>query len=162
MSFIKEILGLVRHGKWRELFLAPTNSGGIQFFRYLFVGGIATVVDWILSFLGEWSFSSFTGLHTQIVYIIATTLGFAGGLTVNFLLSRAFVFGAKQARAKTKAGEFFGHLTVGALGLGMSYLIVWVGTSFLLKDNYMVFRIIATIIVFFWNYLARKFFVYKE
>lgn len=182
---MKEFFELLKKGKLRAIFLDPTDNSFLQFFRYLFVGGIATVVDWCLSFGTEVLLrplvaapqanidyiqitSSSTGepvtvmFHQQLIYIIATTVGFAGGLTTNFLLSRAFVFGAKKARAKTKAGEFFGHFTVGAIGLGMSYLIVWVGTSFILKGNYPVFRIAATVIVFIWNYLARKFFVYKK
>lgn len=159
---MKEFFALLKKGRFKEIFLSPTENGFLQFFRYLFVGGIATVVDWCLSFGAEGILSSVTVLHQQLVYIIATTVGFAGGLTTNFLLSRAFVFGAKEARAKTRAGEFMGHFAVGAIGLGMSYLIVWVGTSFILKGNYPVFRITATVVVFVWNYLARKFFVYKK
>ena len=159
---MKEFFELLKKGRFRAIFLAPTDNGFLQFFRYLFVGGIATVVDWCLSFGAEWLVSSTTAIHEQLVYIIATTVGFAGGLITNFLLSRAFVFGTKEARAKTKGGEFFGHFAVGAIGLAMSYLIVWVGTSFILKGHYPVFRIIATVIVFIWNYLARKFFVYKK
>ena len=160
---MKEFFELLKKGRFRAIFLDPTDNGFLQFFRYLFVGGIATVVDWCLSFGTEWLVSTtLPSIHEQIVYIIATTVGFAGGLTTNFLLSRAFVFGTKEARAKTKGGEFFGHFLVGAIGLGMSYLIVWVGTSFSLKGNYPVFRITATVIVFVWNYLARKFFVYKK
>ena len=159
---MKEFFTLLKQGKFKAIFLDPTNNGFLQFFRYLFVGGIATVVDLFLSFGTEWLVSTTTSITEQLVYIIATTVGFAGGLTTNFLLSRAFVFGTKEARAKTKGGEFFGHFLVGAIGLGMSYLIVWVGTSFILKGNYPVFRITATVIVFVWNYLARKFFVYKK
>lgn len=159
---MKEFFELLRKGRLRAIFLDPTDNGFLQFFRYLFVGGIATIVDWCFSFGTEWLISTATDIHEQIVYIIATTVGFAGGLLTNFLLSRAFVFGTKEARAKTKLGEFFGHLLVGAIGLGMSYLIVFVGTTFILRDSYALFRITATIIVFIWNYLARKFFVYKK
>ncbi len=158
---MKEFFSLLRQFKLRAIFLEPTENGFLQFFRYLFVGGIATVVDWLLSFGAERLFATVTSLDPQVVYILATTVGFSGGLVTNFLLSRAFVFATQQARAKTKGGEFLGHFTVGALGLGMSYLIVWAGTSFIL-DNYMLFRIIATVVVFVWNYLARKFFVYKK
>lgn len=156
---MKEFFSLLKQWKLRAIFIEPTTNGFLEFFRYLFVGGVATVVDWLLSFGGERLFS-LTGLHEQFVYILATTLGFCGGLVTNFLLSRAFVFATKQARAKSRAGEFLGHFMVGAIGLGMSYLIVFAGTT-LITDNYMLFRIAATIIVFIWNYLARKFFVYK-
>lgn len=157
---MKEFLSLLKQWKLKAIFFEPTDNGFLQFFRYLFVGGIATVVDWLLSFGAERLFNFATSMDAQMVYIIATTIGFMGGLATNFLLSRAFVFAAKEARAKTKFGEFMGHFLVGVIGLGMSYLIVWVGTTYIV-DIYMLFRMIATIIVFIWNYLARKFFVYK-
>ena len=158
---MKELFTLLKKGKFKEIFILPTSNAFLEFFRYLFVGGIATVVDWCLSFGGEWAMRQSLELHPQWIYILATTLGFFGGLLTNFLLSRAFVFAAKQARAKTGIGEFLGHFTVGAIGLFLSYLIVWAGTSFVLKDHYVASRITATVVVFFWNYLARRFFVYK-
>lgn len=157
---MKEFFSLLRQWKLKAIFFEPTDNGFLQFFRYLFVGGIATVVDWLLSFGAERLLAEMTTLGAQVIYILATTAGFAGGLATNFLLSRAFVFAKQAARAKTRWGEFMGHLLVGGIGLGMSYLIVWAGTTYIL-DVYMLFRIIATVVVFVWNYLARKFFVYK-
>ena len=158
---MKEFFELLRKWRLKELFFTPTQNSFIEFFRYLFVGGIATVVDWLFSFGTERAVASLTPIPSQWVYVIATTVGFAFGMVTNFLLSRAFVFSAKTARARTKTGEFLGHLTVGVTGLLLSYLIVWMGTS-LLVDAYMPFRMIATAVVFFWNYLAKKFFVYKN
>ncbi len=157
---MKEFFSLLKQWKLKAIFFDPTDNGFLQFFRYLFVGGIATVVDWLLSFGAEQLLKAVTSMGDQLVYVLATTAGFAGGLVTNFLLSKAFVFAAKEARANSKFGEFMGHFMVGAVGLGMSYLIVWAGTKFIL-NNFMLFRIISTIIVFVWNYLARKFFVYK-
>ena len=158
---MKELFSLLKQGKIKEIFLLPTDNAFLEFFRSLFVGGIATVVDWLLSFGSERLMREGLSIHSQQIYIIATTLGFFGGLLTNFLLSRAFVFAAKTARAKTKMGEFFGHFAVGAIGLLLSYLIVWVSTSFIIKDHYAVARITATVIVFCWNYLARKYVVYQ-
>ena len=106
MAMIKEIWDLVRHGKWRALFLEPTKSGGIQFFRYLFVGGIATVVDWGLLYGFEHFLRIlFTGdmMMTASKYI-AAAIGFGGGLLVNYFLSRAFVFSAQDSRANNRMG----------------------------------------------------------
>jgi len=158
---MKEFFELLKKGRFKEIFFAHTDNSFLEFFRYLFVGGVATVVDWSLSFGSEWAMQGSLPIHSQQIYIIATTLGFFGGLLTNFLLSRAFVFASKTARAKTRSGEFLGHFAVGAIGLFLSYLIVWVGTTFVLKDHYAASRITATVIVFCWNYLARKYFVYK-
>ncbi len=158
---MKEFFELLKKGRVKAIFLEPTDNGFLQFFRYLFVGGIATVVDVLFSFICKYALGQLTDIYEQIIYIIATTVGFAGGLTTNFLLSRAFVFGTKEARAKTKTGEFLGHFTVGAIGLALSHLIIWFGTT-VIFNNYEIFRLVAIVIVFIWNYLARKFFVYKK
>ncbi|MBE6558138.1 MAG: GtrA family protein [Ruminococcaceae bacterium] len=158
---MKEFFELLKKGKFKAIFLDPTDNGFLQFFRYLFVGGIATVVDVLFSFICKYALVQLTDIQEQIVYIISTTVGFTGGLTTNFLLSRAFVFGTKEARAKTKVGEFMGHFIVGAIGLGLSHLIIWSGTTYIF-NSYEIFRLVAIVIVFIWNYLARKFFVYKK
>ena len=161
MAMIKEIWELVRRGKWRALFLAPTKSGGIQFFRYLFVGGIATVVDWGLLYGFEHFLRIlFTGdmMMTASKYI-AAAIGFGGGLLVNYFLSRAFVFNSQRSRANNRMGEFLGHALVGVIGLGLTELLIFLGD--LLGMHYMIAKVAATVIVFFWNYLARKFWVYR-
>ena len=159
---MNEFFSLLKKWDLKGIFLSPTENGFLELFRYLFVGGIATVVDWGVSFGSEWGLGGVLPIHPQWIYLMATTLGFFAGLLVNFLLSRAFVFSAKTARAKTRVGEFLGHFSVGAIGLLMSYLIVWLGTSFIFPESYAPARISATVIVFVWNYLARKFLVYQK
>lgn len=161
ISLIKDILNLLRRGKWRELFLKPTSNGGIQFFRYVFVGGIATVVDWGLLYVFENLLRiTFPGeiMMTASKYI-AAAIGFGGGLLVNYFLSRAFVFSAQSSRVKSHTAEFLGHALVGVIGLGLTELLIFLGS--LISAHYMIAKVAATVIVFFWNYLARKFFVYK-
>ncbi|MBQ4563015.1 MAG: GtrA family protein [Lachnospiraceae bacterium] len=161
ISLIKDIWNLVRRGKWRELFLTPTTNGGIQFFRYVFVGGIATVVDWGLLYVFEHLLRAMIPgdmMMTASKYI-AAAIGFGGGLFVNYFLSRAFVFNAQSSRAKSRTAEFLGHALVGVIGLGLTELLIFLGS--LLSVHYMIAKVAATVIVFFWNYLARKFFVYR-
>ena len=150
MAMIKEIWDLVRHGKWRALFLEPTKSGGI-----------ATVVDWGLLYGFEHFLRIlFTGdmMMTASKYI-AAAIGFGGGLLVNYFLSRAFVFSAQDSRANNRMGEFLGHALVGVIGLGLTELLIFLGE--LMSVHYMIAKVAATVIVFFWNYLARKFWVYR-
>lgn len=162
MSFIKEIFSLIRRGKWRELFLEPTLNGGIQFFRYAFVGAVATIVDWVLLFLFENLLRTVVAGNALdlVAKYIAAAIGFIGGLLVNYFLTRTFVFNSQASRANSKFGEFMGHCTVGVIGLLLTELILLGGD--IISLHYMVSKIIATGIVFFWNYLARKFFVYKK
>lgn len=159
---MKEFFSLLFHGRMKALFLEPTTNSFIQFFRYLFVGGLATVVDWVLLFGFEKLIASLTDsapVQTAAKYI-AAVIGFAAGLLVNFLLTRAFVFNSQTARAGNTAGEFAGHLIVGVIGLLLTELFLWFGD--LLSVHFMLSKVVATVIVFFWNYLARKFIVYKK
>ena len=38
---MKEFFDLLKKGRFRAIFLDPTDNGFLQFFRYLFVGGYA-------------------------------------------------------------------------------------------------------------------------
>jgi len=154
---MKEFFALLRKGKFKAIFFLPTENGFLQLFRYLFVGGIATVADWGVVFGAELLLRQILPVEDYAKYA-AVALGFAVGLLVNFLLSRAFVFQTRASRLRTPAGEFAGHATVGLIGLGMTEGLVWLGD--LIGLYFMISKVIATIVVLVWNYLARKFFVY--
>ena len=47
----QEIVEIFRKGQLGRLFAGATENTLIQFFRYCFVGGAATIVDWGLSSL---------------------------------------------------------------------------------------------------------------
>ena len=56
-----ELIRLIKHRKIKALFMAKTHNTFIQFFRYLFVGGFASVVDWgalwlFYDILGIWEY----------------------------------------------------------------------------------------------------------
>lgn len=158
---MKEFFDLLLHGRLKALLTEPTQNGFLQFFRYLLVGGLATVVDWGLLYGCEAWFShmaSTAAMQTASKYV-AAAIGFGAGLLVNFLLTKAFVFNSQTARASSTLGEFLGHLLVGLIGLGLTELFLWVGD--LWQIHFMLAKVAATVMVFFWNYLARKFFVYK-
>ena len=48
---MKEFFELLKIFDLKGIFVNPTQNGFLQFFRYLFVGGIATIVDWGILFL---------------------------------------------------------------------------------------------------------------
>lgn len=148
---MKEFLELLKRFDWKGLFITPTKNGFLQFFRYVFVGGIATVVDWGILFL----LTDFARIH----HLISAVIAFTGGLITNFFLSRLLVFKANEARVNA-AMEFLSYTLIGIIGLGITELIL-----FLLTDcgqlHYMLSKVIATVIVLAWNYIARKLIVYK-
>lgn len=149
---MKEFFGLLKRFDLKGIFLTPTKNGFLQLFRYLFVGGIATVVDWgVLMALTE---------LLEVHEMISAIFGFAAGLGTNYLLSKLLVFKANEARTNGWL-EFLGYGLIGLMGLGITELILLLGNVFPLV-HYMVFKAIATTVVLVWNYLARKLLLYKK
>lgn len=148
---MKELFELVFHFRMKELFFAPTKNGMIQFFRYAFVGGIATIVDWGIQF-----FVTSAGVH----YLLVAILAFCAGLVCNFLLSKLFVFQAEKTSMHLPS-EFISYGIIGIIGLGLTMVIMYFITE-KLAVNFMISKMIATVIVLAWNFLARKFFIYQK
>lgn len=122
--------------------------GLIQFILYGIVGGVAFVAD----FAGLMLLYRFCGIN----YIVAATVGFILGCMVNYGLSKILVF---KEEYKSKTLEFILFSIIGIIGLILTDLFMW---AFVDGCGLAVFwsKIIVTIIVFFWNFLARKFFMY--
>ena len=127
-----------------KLFIEKTNDIKIQLFRYLFVGGFAAVVNIGALYIFTEVFS--------LYYLISNVLGFILGLITNYLLSKWLVF-AKESQVN-KALEFFIYALIGVVGLGFDTLFMWLFTSAGLY--YMISKVISTVLVFIWNFFARK------
>ena len=127
-----------------------------QFVSYFGVGGVSALVEWCAFFL----FDSVLGIQ----YMLATVLAFILSTTTNWFLGRVFTF--KDSAYKDQKGrEIVLVFAVSAIGLlfnlGLMYLFVTVlkmDTS-LLKT---VAKVLATGIVFIWNFLARKLWIYRQ
>ena len=149
---MKEIWELLKRFDLKGLLITPTKNGLLQFFRYIFVGGIATVADWGVLFL----LTEFVHIH----YLLSAVFAFVAGLVTNFILSQLLVFKANEARVSAVM-EFIGYALIGIVGLGITELIMLLFTN-CWHLHYMISKVIATVIVLFWNYLARKKILYKE
>ncbi|MBR0532677.1 MAG: GtrA family protein [Bacteroidales bacterium] len=122
-----------------------------QLFRYAIVGGISFVVD----YGSLWLLTEKAGLP----YLWSAAIAFILGLICNYLLSTAWVFG--ESRIKNAWGEFLAFAIIGLVGLGLNELIMY-GCTDGLGFHYMLSKIVSTGIVFFWNFLARRFLVFKS
>lgn len=128
-----------------KLFIEKTEDVKIQFFRYLFVGGFAAVINiGSLYILKEF-------MH--INYLIANVVGFIFGLITNYILSKLLVFAKEEPVNRTF--EFIVYAVIGVLGLGLDTLFIWVFTE-KFAIYYMLSKIISTGLVFIWNFAARK------
>lgn len=134
-----------------KLFREPTDNIFIQMFRYLFVGGTAFVVDF--GFL--WFFCDVCGIY----YLISGVLSFIISVLVNYWMSTKWVF--NQSNIDNKVLEFNLFLAISTAGLVFTEILLWLFTD-IFGMYYLISKIIAAIIVMFWNFIARRVMFYGK
>lgn len=127
-----------------------TDHIGIQFFRYGFVAVAAFIVDFGFLFV-------FTH-YLRIYYLISATLSFLLSLVLNYYLSTLWVFSRSARKRSAEVSIFF---AINLVGLGLNMLIIWIATS-ALGLFYLYSKLLAVVIVFFWSFLARRYFIFKS
>ncbi len=132
-------------GKLWDLVRTPTDSTLVQLFRYTFVGGVAFLCD----FGALYALTEFGGLH----YLVSASLSFLLGLSVNYALSVLWVF--KRHSLRSRWVEFGVFAAVGVVGLGLNALFMWLFTE-VAGFHYLFSKIGSTVLVFLWNFAARK------
>ena len=148
---MKTILAELKGLTLRTLFIEPTDRLLIQAFRYAFVGGIAFVADWLTLFA-----LARIGLH----YLFAAALAFLVGLTVNYFLSKKFVFVEDPEKVNKKV-EFLMYGLIGLAGLLLTEGLMYAFTE-LLHLHYLLSKAVAAILVLGWNFIARKVILYRK
>lgn len=151
---IKEFFSLAFKFNLKGLFISPTKNSVIQLFRSVFVGGIATVIDFIVYALVRIPIASFAYCD-----LIATPVGFVVGTVVNFVISKILVFKMDEAKMGVK-GEFVGFAVIGIIGLGIKELLMLLFVNVLLINNYVAW-IVSALLVLIWNFAGRKIAIYK-
>lgn len=119
--------------------------------RYFLVGGAAAAVD----------FSVFALLYSVLGWhwFPAGTISFVLATAFNYALSVYFVFTSGVRFAKRhEIGLVF---LVSAVGLAMNQFALWVGFRHLGIDVYLA-KVLATGAVFFWNFGARRYFIFRR
>lgn len=152
---MKELFTLLFSFKFKKLFFEPTENGLIKFFRYAFVGGIAFVVDYLFYIIANLLLEK--NLSLELTVAIATTAGFIAGLTVNFLLSKKFVFTEKPT-VSNAGGEFAVYAVIGVIGYFLNMGLMQLAIMYI---NKYAAKIIVAVIVLVYNYTARKMILYK-
>lgn len=134
----------------QKLFRDQTEKMLVQMFRYTFVGGAAFLVDFGSLFV----LTDFFGVY----YLISAAIAFILGLIVNYALSISWVFNKRTLGNKKL--EFGVFALIGIIGLGLNEVLIW----FLTEDlqlYYLISKIVAAVIILFWNFFARKFTLFK-
>jgi putative flippase GtrA len=122
----------------------------IQIIRYLAIGGTAAVVNLGIFFV----FAKLLGLN----YMIVGAVAFAIATLVNYELSVRHVF--ESGIRFEKKQEIFWIYVVSLVGMGIDLVTLYICIS-IFQVEMMMSKVVATGVVFFWNYYARKHFVFK-
>ncbi len=121
----------------------------MQFVIYLFVGACATVVEWV----AFWIFDRYTFLN----YMAATTIAYILSTFANWLIGKICLFTEKSENILKELGQIY---LTSVVGLVFNLVIMWCTIDLIGIPN-MIAKIIATGIVFIWNFLIRKLLIYK-
>ena len=132
-----------------KLFVEKTDNVFLQFFRYIFVGGTAFLVDFFFLFF----FSDVCGIY----YLVSGILSFIISVLVNYIMSTKCVF--NQENIDNRLIEFNLSILISTIGLVFTEVLLYLFTD-VLGLYYLVSKIIAAIIVLFWNFIARRIMFY--
>ena len=154
-----EILDIIKKKQFRKLFVGDTDNTLIQFFRYLFVGGFAFLVDFAVS----WLLFHFAFGEKKELGWVANSLSFVAGLAVNYLISTFWIF--KNSKVKNKLVEFLSFAAIGVVGLIITIAItklfeLWLGDTTSLFQ--IIAKLVSTAVSFLWNFFARKILLYTK
>jgi len=116
--------------------------------RFFIVGAISTTIDFLLYALL---------VSSGLPYTIAIVIGYLAGLLVNFHLTRTRVF-PNQSRFSKLHQEFLAIFLISIVAIALNICIVWALAQ--LGIDYYSARVMALVLVFFFNYYARKGLVY--
>ncbi len=157
---------------------------GKEILRFIVTGGVATVVDFVVSYLVASLLPDSMGVWKEVVY---TAAGFAVGVVVNYFLSVFWVYKNVDENINvrsTKNKILFLVLSLIGLGIGIAIMIGfdaldqnvihadfenWLG--FITKGNAFSFKSFVwavlffgfkTLVVLIWNYLSRKKLIFKS
>ena len=121
-----------------------------QIIRFIIVGGIATIIDYIVFFL----------LHDylRVNTLISNIISFTVSVIYNYITSINWVFEVNTNLDKKK--QFIVYIILSIIGLVINTGIVYLCVD-ILKMFSLIGKMIATTIVMTYNFITRKMFLEK-
>ena len=129
-----------------------------EFYRYIFVGGTAFIVDLgLLYVFYTYMFYNFT----QTGVYISTALSFIGGLIYSYILCLLFVFETAKVQSKGKTiSSFITFSLIGVIGLLLTEFGMYIGLD-IFRSNYLIVKVSVAGFILIWNYGARKLIIFS-
>lgn len=126
------------------------SEGFHEFIRY----GVASLVALTADIGSLWLLTDIFGFS----YLLSGALAFTIGLIAIYFLSVYWVFEKRAVGSRT--AEFAIFALIGLVGLGFNEAILYVLTS-LFGVYYLVSKIASVLVVFSWNFAARKWVLFR-
>lgn len=115
-----------------------------EMFKFAVAGGTSFLVDFgILVFLVE---------VFSVNDILAAGISFTVSVIVNYIMCIIWVFDAAD---KKNAFTIIVFVVSSVIGLGLNEFFMWL-FIYCMHINYMVSKVIATLLVMVWNYIAKR------
>jgi putative flippase GtrA len=114
---------------------------------------LLSVASSLLSFALDFGVLALLTEVAGLYYLVSAGISFVAGTTLSYALSVAFIFALR--RHASAWIEYALFVLVGVVGLGLNEVLLWVGAD-VLGVHYLISKIIAASLVFFWNFTARK------
>ena len=129
-----------------------------QFLRYVFVGGVSFIVDYIVLILVRDLI-----FPTQAFGLgIATVAGAVVGHLCNYYLGLIVAFNSDKEREQGSNFKAFMLITlVGLIGMILKVILMYIATAIFGDEYYKLLNIPVAGICLIWNYIGRKIFVFK-
>lgn len=135
---------------FRRIFVRENDRTGIHLLRSVFSSALGFSVDFlILIFLVE---------VARLHYLVSASISFTIGTTLTYLFSVWWIFSRRNVQDKRI--EYVVFMIVGVAGVFFNGLLMWIFTE-RLEVYYMLSKIFSGTTVFFWNFFARKFLLFR-
>lgn len=148
---IKQFIKDKQNKYWNLFLLSEYKTNFIQIYKYILVGLFTALIDSGFFFL--------FAVRLNFNYLFVSIIGFLFVNLIHYYLSSNFVF-KSGARFKF-LDEIFLSYIISSLGLIIHLVLLFICIDIIYIDK-MLSKIIAIGVVFFWNYLLRRNFIFKS
>ena len=136
--------------RFHRLFVRKSDQLSVHLLRAIFSSNVAFALDFGLLVL----LTEVVHLH----YLVSNIIAFMTGTSLLYVLSVYWVFSRRAVQSKHL--EYWLFILIGVVGVGFNELFIWIFTE-KVHVYYLYSKIIAGSIVFFWNFLSRRYILFK-